>query len=52
MRYVPNLVQLVPCVGGLLGLGLWIWALVNLFANPRRQTPFDLAAKTVVVDAT
>ena len=51
MRWLPTLVSLVPCVGGLLSLGLWIWALVNLFSNPKRQTPFDLAAKTVVVAA-
>ena len=51
MRWVPNLVSLVPCLGSFLSLGLWIWALVNLFSNPKRQTPFDLAAKTVVVDA-
>ena len=51
MRWVPNLVGLVPCLGPFLSLGLWIWALVNLFSNERRQTPFDLAAKTVVIDA-
>lgn len=51
MRWVPNLVGFVPCVGSLLTIALWIWALVNLFANERRQTPFDLAAKTVVVAA-
>jgi uncharacterized RDD family membrane protein YckC len=50
MRWVPNLVGLVPCVGSFLSLGLWIWALVNLFNNSMRQTPFDLAAKTVVID--
>ena len=50
MRWVPNLVGLIPCLGPLLALGLWIWALVNLFSNPLRQTPFDLAAKTVVID--
>ncbi len=50
MRWLPNLVSLVPCLGSFLSLGLWIWALVNLFNNPLRQTPFDLAAKTVVVD--
>jgi uncharacterized RDD family membrane protein YckC len=49
MRWVPNLVSLVPCVGSFLSLGLIIWALVNLFSNPKRQTPFDLAAKTVVI---
>lgn len=51
MRWVPNLVNLVPCFGGILGLGLIIWALVNLFSNPKRQTPFDLAAGTVVITA-
>lgn len=51
MRWLPSLVGLVPCVGSLLSLGLMIWALVNLFSNPLRQTPFDLAAKTVVVSA-
>jgi uncharacterized RDD family membrane protein YckC len=51
MRVVPNLVGLIPCLGVLLSLGLWIWALVNLFSNERRQTPFDLAAKTVVIEA-
>jgi len=50
MRWIPNLVAVVPCIGSFLGLGLWIWALVNLFNNPLRQTPFDLAAKTVVID--
>ena len=43
MRYLPNAVGLIPCcVGSLLALGLWIWALVNLFSNERRQTPFQL----------
>ncbi len=51
MRWVPTLVGLVPCVGSFLSLGLWIWALVNLFSHPKRQTPFDLAAKTVVITA-
>lgn len=50
MRWVPQLVNFVPCIGSFLTLGLWIWALVNLFNQPLRQTPFDLAAKTVVVD--
>jgi uncharacterized RDD family membrane protein YckC len=50
LRWAPQLVSLVPCAGGFLSLGLWIWALVNLFNNPLRQTPFDLAAKTVVID--
>jgi uncharacterized RDD family membrane protein YckC len=50
MRWVPSLVNLVPCLGSFLIIGLWIWALVNLFNNEKRQTPFDLAAKTVVVD--
>ena len=51
MRYLPNAVGLIPCcIGTLLSIALWIWALVNLFSNERRQTPFDLAAKTVVVD--
>jgi uncharacterized RDD family membrane protein YckC len=49
MRWLPTLVSLVPCVGSFLSLGLYIWALVNLFSNPKRQTPFDLAAKTVVI---
>jgi uncharacterized RDD family membrane protein YckC len=51
MRWLPTLVGIVPCVGSFLSLGLWIWALVNLFNNDKRQTPFDLAAKTVVIDA-
>jgi uncharacterized RDD family membrane protein YckC len=51
MRWLPNLVSLVPCIGSFLSLGLIIWALVNLFSNPKRQTPFDLAAKTVVIAA-
>ena len=51
MRWLPTLVSLVPCVGSFLSLGLWIWALVNLFSNPKRQTPFDLAAKTIVIAA-
>lgn len=51
MRFVPNLVGLIPCcIGSIASLVLWIWALVNLFSNERRQTPFDLAAKTVVID--
>ena len=51
LRWLPNLVGMVPCAGSFLSLGLLIWALVNLFNNPKRQTPFDLAAKTVVIDA-
>ncbi len=51
MRWVPNLVNFVPCVGGLLYLGLWIWALISLFTDTNRQTPFDKAAKTYVIDA-
>jgi uncharacterized RDD family membrane protein YckC len=49
LRWIPNLVSLVPCVGSFLSIGLIIWALVNLFSNPKRQTPFDLLAKTLVV---
>jgi uncharacterized RDD family membrane protein YckC len=49
LRWIPNLVGLVPCVGSFLSIGLIIWALVNLFSNPKRQTPFDLLAKTLVV---
>lgn len=49
MRWLPNLVSLVPCLGSFLSLGLIIWSLVNLFSNPKRQTPYDLAAKTVVI---
>ena len=51
LRWVPNLVGLVPCVGSFLSIGLIIWALVNLFSNPKRQTPFDLLANTLVVTA-
>jgi uncharacterized RDD family membrane protein YckC len=47
LRWLPNLGQLL-C--SLIPLALAVWALVNLFANPLRQTPFDLAAKTVVVN--
>ncbi|UDY38105.1 RDD family protein [Dermatobacter hominis] len=50
LRVLPNFVGLIPCLGIFLSIGLWIWALVNLFSNERRQTPFDLAAKTVVID--
>jgi uncharacterized RDD family membrane protein YckC len=49
LRWVPNLASLVPCVGGLISLGLWTWALVNLFNHPKRQTPFDLTASTIVI---
>lgn len=52
LRWAPSLVSVIPCVGTyLLAPALWIWALVNLFANPKRQTPFDLCANTVVIDA-
>ena len=47
MRWIPNLVGVLCSIAS---LALWIWALVNLFSNPLRQTPFDLAAKTVVID--
>lgn len=47
MRWLPNLANL--CCS-LVGLVLLIWSLVNLFANDRRQTPFDLAAHTLVID--
>ncbi|HMX07127.1 MAG TPA: RDD family protein [Microthrixaceae bacterium] len=50
LRWLPNAIGLVPYCGGCLSFGLMIWALVNLFNNERRQTPFDLAAKTVVID--
>ncbi len=50
MRWLPNLVGMIPYLGSCLSLGLVIWALVNLFSNERRQTPYDLAAKTVVID--
>ena len=50
LRWLPNAVGLVPYCGSCLSFGLMIWALVNLFNNERRQTPFDLAAKTVVID--
>lgn len=48
MRWLPNL---AGALCSILTLALWIWALVNLFNNELRQTPFDLAAKTVVIDA-
>lgn len=51
LRWVPNLVGVVPFVGSCLSLVLFIWALVNLFVHERRQTPFDLLAKTVVIEA-
>lgn len=51
MRWLPNLVGVIPFVGSCLSFALLIWALVNLFANARRQTPFDLLAKTVVIEA-
>lgn len=47
LRWLPNLAGFL-C--SLISLGLMIWALVNLFSNDLRQTPFDLAAKTVVID--
>ncbi len=47
LRWLPNLAGIV-C--SLITLGLYIWGLVNLFSNERRQTPFDMAAKTVVID--
>lgn len=50
MRWLPNLVSLVPYCGSCMSFGLLIWALINLFNNERRQTPYDLAAKTVVID--
>ncbi len=52
-RSLPNAVIVIPCcVGYLAILGLYIWGLVNLSSNDRRQTPFDLAAGTVVIDVT
>ena len=47
LRWLPNLAG-IAC--SLITLGLYIWGLVNLFSNERRQTPFDMAAKTVVID--
>jgi uncharacterized RDD family membrane protein YckC len=47
LRWLPNLVQ-IAC--GILSLVLYIWALVNLFNDERRQTPFDKAGRTVVID--
>lgn len=50
-RALPNAVIVIPCcVGYLAILALYIWGLVNLSNNERRQTPFDLAAGTVVID--
>ncbi|UDY35808.1 RDD family protein [Dermatobacter hominis] len=48
LRWLP---QLAGIACSLITLGLYIWGLVNLFNNDLRQTPFDLAAKTVVIDA-
>lgn len=50
MRWLPSLVGVVPCIGSyVLVPCLWIWALINLFADDKRQTPFDLCANTVVL---
>jgi len=48
LRWLPNLAS-AAC--GLAGPVLLVWSLVNLFANAKRQTPFDLTASTVVVKA-
>jgi uncharacterized RDD family membrane protein YckC len=47
LRWLPHLAG-IAC--SLITIGLYIWGLVNLFNNDLRQTPFDLAAKTVVID--
>lgn len=50
MRWVLNLINLVPSLGGCVLIVLNIWGLINLFNHPMRQTPFDMIAKTVVID--
>ncbi|KAA0232647.1 MAG: hypothetical protein JJLCMIEE_00586 [Acidimicrobiales bacterium] len=51
MRWLPQAVNWVPFIGGLLGLALLIANLVLLFTDPRRQDVYDKAAKTVVIMA-
>jgi uncharacterized RDD family membrane protein YckC len=50
-RAAIHLLQLVPCVGWLASLVLYIWGLVNLFNQPLKQTPWDIFADTIAVDA-
>lgn len=50
MRWVLNLITIIPYLGSCVLLVANIWGLVNLFNHPMRQTPFDMIAKTVVID--
>jgi len=55
LRYLPNALLMLAfnCCGVLsliVGIGIYIWALVALFSQVQRRTPFDLAAKTIVID--
>lgn len=50
-RAAINLLQLVPCIGPLAVFVLFIWGLVNLFSQSLKQTPWDLFAETIAVDA-
>ncbi len=50
-RAIYHAVSVVPCVGGLLLLGITIWGLVTIFTDPQHRTPWDNWGNTLVVDA-
>lgn len=51
LRYAPDLVGLVPLIGGLVSIVFLILSLVWLGTDARRRTIYDRAATTYVVKA-
>jgi hypothetical protein len=51
-RAIYHALSIIPCVGGLLLLGITIWGLVTIFTDTaQHRTPWDQFADTLVVDA-
>ncbi|MBM3662632.1 MAG: RDD family protein [Actinobacteria bacterium] len=50
-RAIYHAVSIIPCVGGLLLLGVTIWGLVTLFTDSQHRTPWDQLGDTLVLDA-
>lgn len=49
LRYAPNLVSMIPCLGGIASLVLLIANLVMVFSDANHQDVYDKAAKTYVI---
>ena len=49
VRYSPNLVSVIPCLGSILGFVLTITNLVLVFSDTNHQSVYDKVAKTYVI---